>query len=114
MADFYLFRLVEQRTRKEKCGLYIGNFPRFHPSAWRSPPEVTAGPGWQKKEFRSATGIEGAITFSDLPFESIPHSIPSPPSLIIHYWASDLGERDLLLVRSFIESIQVTQPQPLD
>ena len=106
MIDFDLYDLIDMKTKKAKCRLYVGNFPDFPQFTWRKRPTVSRIPNREQTEFRSASRVEGKIEFSGLTYKDQ----SSSPWTIVHYMAEGLSAREAQLIVRMIGSIAVTRP----
>src|SRR5437868_5747663 len=68
MMDFDLYDLIDLKTKKARCRLYVGNAPRFPLFSWSGAPTVSRTPGKEQTDFRSASRVEGTIKFSGLTY----------------------------------------------
>jgi hypothetical protein len=106
MIDFDLYDLIELKTKKARCRLYLGNSPKFPLFSWSGAPTVSRAPGREQTEFRSKSRVEGTIKYSGLTYKKS----PSSPWTIVHYMAEHLSEGEVQLIERMIGSITVTRP----
>ena len=106
MMDFDLYDLIDLKTKKARCRLYVGNHPNFPLFTWANAPTVSRTADREQTDFRSATRVEGKIKFSGLTYKKQSYS----GWTIVHYMAENLSEPEVQLIGRMIASIAVTRP----